>query len=95
MPDSTTRNGVQVERRPARLWESSKKRSMTPPTRPQMMAPRFAHQDESRALVMQVLQDAVDDGHAVWRAGTDDGMELHLFSGEVFLLTDAGITRLR
>jgi hypothetical protein len=67
---------------------------MTPTDQQPMTALRVAHQNDTRNLVMQVLQDAVDDGYADWHTG-DDGMECHLFTGEVFLLTDVGVTRLR
>jgi hypothetical protein len=68
---------------------------MTAPNPRPMMAHRLAYQDDARTLVMQVLQDAVNDGDADWQPGADDGMECHLYSGEVFLVTEAGVTRLR
>jgi hypothetical protein len=50
--------------------------------------------DDPRSLVRDVFQAAVDEGLASWRHRTDDILECHLITGEAYLLTTDGITRM-
>jgi len=50
---------------------------------------------EARRLVEAYFQSLVDAGHARWRLNDAGDTELHLESGESYLLDEMGITRLR
>ena len=50
-------------------------------------------QDEM--FVLEVLQGIVRAGLAIWRIHTSGEWELQLLSGEVFLLNEVGIERVR
>jgi hypothetical protein len=49
--------------------------------------------DPAKALVMTHVERFVRDGHAEWIMLNNGDVKLQFFSGEVFLLTDATITR--
>lgn len=49
----------------------------------------------ARVKVMMHFQDAVNAGNAVWHINEDGEKELHMHSGEVFLLEARTITRLK
>ena len=49
--------------------------------------------DPAKALVMTHIGQCVHDGYAEWTMLDNGDVELRLFSGEVFLLADAAMTR--
>ncbi len=49
----------------------------------------------ARRLVTLHLQQAVNAGRAEWRINVDGETELHVNTGEVFLLREAALTRLK
>jgi hypothetical protein len=49
--------------------------------------------DPARALVMAHVSQFVRDGHAEWTMLDNGDVELRFFSGEVFVLADATMTR--
>lgn len=49
---------------------------------------------EARREVMAAFQLAVDEGRATWHASSNGLAELHLDTGEVFLLHETEVTRL-
>ena len=51
------------------------------------------YRDPSKTLVMTHIEQFVRDGYAEWIMLNNGDVELSFFSGEVFLLTDATITR--
>lgn len=50
---------------------------------------------EVRRRVEAHCQSLVDTGMAQWRVNDDGDTELHLDSGEVYLLGEFGVTRLK
>jgi hypothetical protein len=56
------------------------------------IAGRF-YGDPAKALVMIHIGQCVRDGHAEWTTLDNGDVELRFFSGEVFLLADATMTR--
>jgi hypothetical protein len=58
-----------------------------------MEGSRRMSQDEM--FVLEVLQGIVRAGLAIWRIHTSGERELQLLSGEVFLLNEVGIERVR
>jgi hypothetical protein len=59
---------------------------------PDNIAGRF-YADPAKALVMTHIGQFVRDGHADWTVLDNGDVELRFFSGEVFLLADATMTR--
>jgi hypothetical protein len=59
---------------------------------PDDIAGRF-YGDPAKALVMIHIGQCVRDGHAEWTMLDNGDVELRFFSGEVFLLADATMTR--
>lgn len=53
------------------------------------------HAEDERARVTLVFQGEVDQGRARWVASADGQTELHLQTGEVFLLEKTSLTRLK
>ncbi len=51
------------------------------------------HSDPAKALVMTHIGQFVYDGYAEWTMLDNGDVELRFFSGEVFLLADATMTR--
>jgi hypothetical protein len=52
------------------------------------------YRDPARALVMTHIGQFVRDGYANWTVLDNGDVELRFFSGEIFLLADATMTRL-
>jgi hypothetical protein len=50
--------------------------------------------DPAKALVMSYIGRLVSDGHAEWSLLDNGDVELRFFTGAVFLLADASITRI-
>src|ERR1700733_265306 len=59
---------------------------------PDNIAGRF-YGDPAKALVMILIGQCVRDDHAEWTMLDNGDVELRFFSGEVFLLADATMTR--
>ncbi|MDB5875314.1 MAG: hypothetical protein JWQ07_4756 [Ramlibacter sp.] len=55
---------------------------------------RSTTEKRARQMVVRGFQDAVANGPAGWHINCDDETEIHLDTGEVFLLRDTGLTRL-
>ena len=53
------------------------------------------HAEAERMRVTRVLQGEVDQGRARWVTSTGGQTELHLQTGEVFLLGKTSLTRLK
>ena len=49
---------------------------------------------KDKACVLQGLERIADLGLAVWNRNTDHEIELHFLTGEIFILSQTGITRL-
>jgi hypothetical protein len=75
--------------RDARTRRAKTGRTVAPPDN---IAGRF-YGDPAKALVMAHIGQFVRDGHAEWTTLDNGDVELRLFSGEVFLLADATMTR--
>jgi hypothetical protein len=59
------------------------------------LAVGFRPYSAERDLVLDHLQEMVDCGFASWSLNQHGGTELHLSSGEVFLLQDQGVLCVR
>ncbi|MSO82977.1 MAG: hypothetical protein EXQ53_06745 [Acidobacteria bacterium] len=53
----------------------------------------IAHDEMAKTLVFDALQMLVEEGRASWRSNVNNELELQLLSGEMFVLGDAGVTR--
>jgi hypothetical protein len=56
---------------------------------------RIGESTEARRQVESYCQSLVDTGTAQWRVNDDGDTELHIDSGEAYLLGELGVTRLR
>jgi hypothetical protein len=83
-----------VFRRCFRLADETPERDARRPTvaAPDNIAGRF-YSDPAKALVMTHIGQFVYDGYAEWTMLDNGDVELRFFSGEVFLLADATMTR--
>ena len=75
--------------RDARTRRAKTARTGAPPDN---IAGRF-NGDPAKAVVMIHIGQFVRDGHAEWTMLDNGDVELRFFSGEVFLLADATMTR--
>ena len=56
--------------------------------------PQMIEAQAAKALAVACLGQAVADGKAEWHALGNGDLRLRLTSGEVFLLTEVGLTRI-
>ena len=54
----------------------------------------IVHDEMAKTLVVDALQMLVEEGRASWRRNVNNELELRLLSGDVFVLGDAGVTRM-
>jgi hypothetical protein len=78
-----------VAGRDARMRRAKTDKTVAPPD---TIAGRF-YGDPAKAFAMAHIGQFVSDGHAEWTTLDNGGVELRLSSGEVFLLTNATMTR--
>jgi hypothetical protein len=50
---------------------------------------------DARDRVALHFQEAVEQGYAVWQTDAEGRWELHLATGDIFVLADEGVTRRR
>ncbi|MFB9981152.1 hypothetical protein ACFSQQ_19965 [Mesorhizobium kowhaii] len=55
---------------------------------------RHKRADDAKSLVMTAIGELIDGGKAEWSRTTTGEIELHLLTGEVFLLGELSVTRL-
>jgi hypothetical protein len=76
------------------------KRNVHPTTVPSQGGPdhdqdNLPEGQDARYQVVLHFQSAVEQGHAIWRTNTEGEWELHLATGDIFALTNEGVTRRR
>lgn len=67
----------------------------TPPTQPGEPPAARAPAEQAKRQVLDAFQAMVDARQAWWRTHETGRIELHLASGEVYLLQRHGVVRLR